>query len=111
MRLVRIMALVALKSFQRAATGVPVAARAAVDARLPVPVEHPVTLSAQKDRLVSGYLTAVVIYICPEVLAVVAVEAAHVHAVVKDHILVRAERHVECVRHIEIFLALIGRGF
>jgi len=39
-----------------------------------------------------------------------AIETTHVQPVVKGHILVRAERHVECARDIEIFLAFIRRG-
>jgi len=67
MRLMRVMALVALELYPRAAAGVPVAVSAAVDARLPVTVEYPVTLPAQQHRLISGYLAAVEINICPQV--------------------------------------------
>ena len=95
MRLVRVMALVALKFYLRAAAGVPVAVSPAMYTCLPVSVGYPVTLPAQKDRFIARYLAAVVINICCQVCAVMAVEAAHVQPVIEHHITVRTERHVE----------------
>jgi len=107
----RVVALIALKLYPRTAAGVPVAVSTAVDARLPITVEHPVTLSAQQHRLISGYRTAVVIDICFQICAVMAVEAAQVQPVVESHITVCAERHVECARNPEILIAVIRRDF
>ena len=105
------MALIALKLYPRTAAGVPVAVSPAVDARLPVTVEYPVALPAQQHRLISGYLTAVVIDICLQIRAVMTVEAAQVQPVVESHILVCAKRHVECARDPEILIAVIRRDF
>jgi len=74
----RIMALVAGKLCLHTEACVPCTVAPAVSACFPVTVGRAMAFSAEQDELIAGYFSAIVIYICIQIRAIVAVETAEI---------------------------------
>jgi hypothetical protein len=101
----RIVALVAGKSYLLSIACIPGAVDAAMSTCFPVTVRCTMTLSAQQDRLIAGNFTAIVVYICFQIGTIMAVETAEIQSVIKNHLPMCAERQMKCAWCFEIFIA------